>query len=153
MLFGRVDIALILQHFERRDEFGAGLVWLDDIVDVPIGRGDVGVGEVVAIVFDQFAPGIDLVALLSVARNMKGAELAPELLSELGPEHLRLLRFCRSRASVADLASELDLPLGVVRILLADLRDRGLVSIQQPTATGFSDVRILKEVADALRRL
>ena len=29
---------------------------------------------------------------------------------------------CRLPASVADLASELDLPLGVVQILLADLR-------------------------------
>jgi DNA-binding IclR family transcriptional regulator len=66
---------------------------------------------------------------------------------------MRLLRFCRSRASVADLAAELDLPLGVVRILLADLRERGLVSIYQPAASGFNDVRILKEVADALRRL
>jgi hypothetical protein len=96
---------------------------------------------------------IDLVALVSVVRTMMGVELAPEILSELGPEHLRLLRFCRSRASVADLASELDLPLGVVRILLADLRDRGLVSIQQPMTPGLNDVRILKEVADALRRL
>jgi hypothetical protein len=66
---------------------------------------------------------------------------------------MRLLRFCRSRASVADLAAELDLPLGVVRILLADLRERGLVSIYQPAASGLKDVRILKEVADALRRL
>jgi len=41
----------------------------------------------------------------------------------------------------------------VVRILLADLRERGLVSIYQPAASGLNDVRILKEVADALRRL
>jgi len=57
------------------------------------------------------------------------------------------------RASVADLAAELDLPLGVVRILLADLRERGLVSINQPAAAGLNDIGILKEVADALRRL
>jgi len=96
---------------------------------------------------------IDLIALVSAIRSRTGTELAPEDATELGPEHLRLLRFCRSRASVADLATELDLPLGVVRILLADLRERGLVSINQPVASGLSDVRILKEVADALRRL
>ena len=95
---------------------------------------------------------IDLIAQVSVVRTM-GAEFAPETLSELGPEHLRLLRFCRSRVSVADVATEIDLPLGVVRILLADLRERGLVSINQPPAAGLNDVRILKEVADALRKL
>jgi hypothetical protein len=95
---------------------------------------------------------IDLIAQVSVVRTM-GAELAPEIMSDLGPEHLRLLRFCRSRVSVADLATEIDLPLGVVRILLADLRERGLVSISQPAAAGLNDVRILREVADALRKL
>lgn len=96
---------------------------------------------------------IDMVALVSVARNMMGGEFAAEIMSELGPEHLRLLRFCNSRRSVADLATELDLPLGVVRILLSDLRERGLVSIFQPTTAALHDVRILKEVADALRKL
>jgi uncharacterized protein DUF742 len=95
---------------------------------------------------------IDLIAQVSVVRMM-GAEFGPEILSDLGPEHLRLLRFCRSRVSVADVATEIDLPLGVVRILLADLRDRGLVSINEPSAAGLNDVRILREVADALRKL
>ena len=71
----------------------------------------------------------------------------------LAPEHLRLLRLCRPRASVAELATSLDLPLGVVRILIADLREHGLVNIDQPTRPGLTDVKILKEVADALRRL
>jgi len=96
---------------------------------------------------------IDMVALVTVARSAMGGEGAAEIMSELGPEHLRLLRFCGSRSSVADLATELDLPLGVVRILLADLRERGLVSIDQPVSAGFHDIRILKEVADALRKL
>jgi hypothetical protein len=71
----------------------------------------------------------------------------------LEPEHRRLLRLCRSRAAVADLASTLDLPLGVVRVLIADLRDHGLVTVDQPVRPGLADVRILKEVADALRKL
>jgi hypothetical protein len=96
---------------------------------------------------------IDMVALVSVARSMMGGDIAAEIMSELGPEHLRLLRFCSSRSSVADLATDLDLPLGVVRILLSDLRERGLVSIHQPATAGLHDVRILREVADALRKL
>ena len=96
---------------------------------------------------------IDVVALVSVAGGMLGLDRATEIMSELGPEHLRLLRCCRLRASVADLATELDLPLGVVRILLADLRERDLVRIQQPVSAGLHDTVLLKEVADALRRL
>jgi hypothetical protein len=99
---------------------------------------------------------IDLIALVSATSR---AALASRALPyhepdpDIGPEHLRLLRSCRRTVSVADLATTLDLPLGVVRILLADLRDRGLVEITQPAPTGFTDVRVLKEVADALRRL
>lgn len=96
---------------------------------------------------------IDVVALVSVAGGMLGLDRTAEIMSELGPEHLRLMRSCRSRPSVADLATELDLPLSVVRILLADLRDRGLVRIQQPVVAGLYDTVLLKEVADALRRL
>jgi len=77
----------------------------------------------------------------------------PEPDADLEPEHLRVLRFCRGPVSLADLAFTLDLPVGVVRILIADLRDRGLVRVNQPAATGMRDVRVLKEVADALRRL
>ncbi len=39
-----------------------------------------------------------------------------------------MLRLCRLPASVADLAADLNLPLGVVRVLIADLRDRGLIT-------------------------
>ncbi len=89
---------------------------------------------------------IDLVASVSAVGT-------PAADSGLAPEHLRLLRLCRPRATVAELASDLDLPLGVVRILIADLREHGLVTINQPSRPGLADVRVLKEVADALRRL
>lgn len=89
---------------------------------------------------------IDLVASVS-------AVAVPSADAGFAPEHLSLLRLCRPRASVAELASHLDLPLGVVRILIADLREHGLVSIDQPGRPGLSDLRVLKEVADALRRL
>jgi Protein of unknown function (DUF742) len=64
-----------------------------------------------------------------------------------------MLRFCRSRPSVADLTAERDLALGVVRILLADMRERGLVKIYPPACAGLADGSVLKEVADALRRI
>jgi Protein of unknown function (DUF742) len=90
---------------------------------------------------------IDLIALVTAVRR------AARDSRDLEPEHQRMLQRCRLPISVADLASDLDLPLGVVRILIADLRDQGLVSIHQPARAGLADIRILKEVADALRRL
>jgi hypothetical protein len=52
-----------------------------------------------------------------------------------------------------DLAADLDLPLGVVRILISDLRERGLVTIHRPAAVELADLQILKDVADGLRRI
>lgn len=96
---------------------------------------------------------IDMVALVSALRRFSLADLEPEQEAKLGPEHRRLLDACSLPVAVADLASDLDLPLGVVRILVADLREQGLVNVRQPAPSGLSDVAILKEVADALRRL
>ncbi len=94
-----------------------------------------------------------MVALVSAVRSTTVADLEPEQESKLGPEHLRLLTSCKLPIAVADLASDLDLPVGVVRILIADLREHGLVNVRQPAPSGFNDVAILKEVADALRKL
>ncbi|HEX4814830.1 MAG TPA: DUF742 domain-containing protein, partial [Nonomuraea sp.] len=73
---------------------------------------------------------------------------------ELGPEQQLILRAARGPISVADLAVELDLPVGVVRVLLGDLRDHGLISVTAPSAGATrSNERILKEVINGLRAL
>lgn len=74
-------------------------------------------------------------------------------LQDLEPEHRLVLRLCRLPISVADLAADLDLPLGVVRILIADVRERGLVAVHHPVPIRLTDPRLLREVADGLRRL
>lgn len=71
----------------------------------------------------------------------------------LEPEYLAVIRQCRPPKPVADLASDLDLPLGVVRILLSDMREHGLITIRPPARTRLTDPQVLKDVADALRRL
>jgi Protein of unknown function (DUF742) len=71
---------------------------------------------------------------------------------DLQPEHRRLIELCQTPAAVADLASEIDLPLGVIRILLADLREQGLVRV----AKAERDTRqesVLKSVLEGLRAL
>ena len=71
----------------------------------------------------------------------------------LGPEHRRLLSMCRMPAAVADLASDTDLPLGVVRIMLGDLRVRGLIVVAGPTHQDSSEETVLRSVLDGLRAL
>ncbi len=89
----------------------------------------------------------DLLALVCAVRGIKRDAL------ELEPEQLVLLRRCQVPTPAADLAADLDLPLGVVRILVSDLRERGLVTIHQPTRARVTDTQILKDVADGLRRI
>ena len=48
----------------------------------------------------------------------------------LGPEHVSVLHLVQRPTTVVDIASDVDLPLGVVRILLGDLRELGLISIK-----------------------
>jgi hypothetical protein len=75
-------------------------------------------------------------------------------LNALGPEHLSVLQLARAPTTVADIASDVDLPLGVVRILLADLRELGLVAIRTPvTMAERVDKHTLREVLNGLRGL
>ena len=72
----------------------------------------------------------------------------------LEPEHLRLLSRCRHPITVADLASDLDLPLGVVRVLIGDLRDKGLARVSTPAPSEFArDEAVLRMVLDELHTL
>lgn len=72
----------------------------------------------------------------------------------LPPEHRRLMALCARPAAVADLASDIDLPLGVVRVLIGDLCEQGLVRVVRRTdQRDASDVAVLRSVLDGLRAL
>lgn len=91
---------------------------------------------------------LDLIAMITTTWRV------PSDLWTLDPEHFALLRLCVTPTSLVDLASDLDLPLGVVRILVADLREHELVTVRQPmTSPRQDDLPILREVINGLRRL
>ncbi|HEX6527228.1 MAG TPA: DUF742 domain-containing protein [Streptosporangiaceae bacterium] len=73
----------------------------------------------------------------------------------LSPEHIAVLQLVQSPKAVVDIASDVDLPLGVVRILLADLREMGLVNISAPVSSKPRQVdkNTLREVLYGLRSL
>jgi DNA-binding transcriptional ArsR family regulator len=72
---------------------------------------------------------------------------------ELEPEHRRLIELCRAPAAVADLASQIDLPLGVVRILLSDLREKELVRVVRAPGRGTAQESVLRSLLEGLRAL
>jgi hypothetical protein len=90
----------------------------------------------------------DLVATVTARRGVSAD------FSALAPEHMSVLRLAQLPTTVADIASDVDLPLGVVRIILADLRELGLIAIRTPVAMAERiDKHTLREVLNGLRGL
>jgi len=77
----------------------------------------------------------------------------PTLSDSLMPESKSLYERARNRISVAELSVLLDLPLGVVRVLISDLAAQGAVFIH-PTAYAYqNDPNVLERILDGLKRL
>jgi hypothetical protein len=103
-----------------------------------------------ALVRGRTRPDGDGLDVIAIVRARRLGRPDPD---DLEPEHLAMLAHCQQPLSAADLSAALDLPLGVIRVLLGDLRDRGLVVIDQPAPERVRNVRLLREVANGLRAL
>ena len=92
---------------------------------------------------------LDLIAVVVAT----GLPAAPEA-GRPSPEHRRILALCGQQITVADLAADTALPVGVVRVLIADLTMQGAVAVvrQQPTDKR-SEKNVLQEILDGLRAL
>jgi hypothetical protein len=94
------------------------------------------------------ASAFDLIAIVETA----DVPLPDSLV--FGPEQERILMLCLAPLSVAEVASEMDLAVGVVRVLLGDLLDHELILVRQPAPVAqFPGVGMLKEVIDGLHAL
>jgi Protein of unknown function (DUF742) len=75
-------------------------------------------------------------------------------LSVLSPECQAILGFCRDWRSVAEISAVLRMPLGVARVLIADMAVQGLVRVHQlDHAHGRPDLNLLERVLSGLRKL
>jgi hypothetical protein len=75
-------------------------------------------------------------------------------LSVLSPECQAILGFCRDWRSVAEISAVLRMPLGVARVLIADMAMEGLVRVHQiDHQQGRPDVNLLERVLSGLRKL
>jgi len=80
---------------------------------------------------------------------------APEAdLIHLQPEHRTILLITRTALSIAEIGARLDLPVGVVKVLVGDLLQASLVStFDSGTTVHPPDESILQAVIDGLRAL
>ncbi|MBW8486200.1 DUF742 domain-containing protein [Actinomadura parmotrematis] len=90
---------------------------------------------------------LDLVTILVAAEG----PAAPR--SGLSPEHQRVLRLCRAPHTLVDLASRLELPLGVIRVLVDELLEPGLLRVETPAPTALPDLDVLRRIRDELRTI
>ena len=75
-------------------------------------------------------------------------------LSNRTPEYQAISSLCRQVRSVAEISAMLRIPLGVSRILVADMAAEGLVQVHQPQLdAGKPDLNLLERVLSGLRRL
>ncbi|RKN42027.1 DUF742 domain-containing protein [Micromonospora endolithica] len=127
----------------RADSPGASHQWLDDDAGPVVRPYTLTGGRV------RSTHRFDLVAYVLAEPD---ADLSGHL--DLQPEHRRLVALATRPVPVAELASDLDLAVGVVRVLLGDLLGRGLITVHQPRpVTNLPDNDILKAVVDGLRAL
>lgn len=74
--------------------------------------------------------------------------------TRLSPEQRQLLTLCAGARTIADLASDSGLPLGVVHVLLGDLLEHGLIAVRPaPQPAADPDQNLLRRVLDDLRAL
>jgi Protein of unknown function (DUF742) len=70
------------------------------------------------------------------------------------PERAHLLQLCRDPITIADLAAVTRIPLGLVRVLVADLLNDGLVTVRAQAPAGrVTDTGLLQKVLNGLQAL
>ncbi|MET8579379.1 DUF742 domain-containing protein [Streptomyces collinus] len=76
--------------------------------------------------------------------------------SRVMPEMRAIVELCRRMRTVAEIAALLQMPLGVVRVLVSDLADQGKIRVYGTGTghgTGRPDRVLLERVLSGLRRL
>jgi Protein of unknown function (DUF742) len=93
---------------------------------------------------------LDLIAVIVAAGPAPTSAESPGL----SPEHRKLLGMCQQPVTVADAAADMALPVGVVRVLLADLIQEDMITVlPSPAARPQVSTDLLKEVLNGLRSL
>jgi hypothetical protein len=69
------------------------------------------------------------------------------------PEERTIAELCRESRSVAEVAALIRVPLGVARVLIGDLAERGVVQVHASKVPDAPDTALLERVLSGLRKL
>ena len=88
-----------------------------------------------------------------VVTRLQGIDTAS--LPLLSPEHASVIELCRSTVSVAEISAGLGTPIGVARVIIADMVELGLVQVLDTSASAGDekDPAFLRRVLSGLQRL
>jgi Protein of unknown function (DUF742) len=97
---------------------------------------------------------VGLIDVVTAVTDSSTSSAAPSMVdARLNREHRRILSHCRQPITVVDLASDIDLPVGVVRVLLSDLSEYGMLRVVATPRGPVKNERLLRDVLDALQAL
>jgi Protein of unknown function (DUF742) len=91
------------------------------------------------------------VGLIDVVAAVADPQLPAD--ARLNREHQRVLKHCRQPIAVVDLASDTDLPVGVIRVLLSDLSEYGVLRVIATQRGPATRERLLRDVLNGLQGL
>jgi hypothetical protein len=102
-------------------------------------------------------PRLEIAIEALVETTVRGRNAVARDGSSHGREHQYIASLCDGRLqSLAEVAARMQLPLGVARVLIADMAADGLVAIYEPTSFENNDAvgtELLERVLSGLRRL
>ena len=90
---------------------------------------------------------------IGLESQIQASTRASEHLGAYRWEAAQLIELVETPMALIELAARLDLPLGVARVLVADLIDDGAVVVHQPVAETQNFGSLLERVLDGVRNL
>ncbi|HEX6871435.1 MAG TPA: DUF742 domain-containing protein [Micromonosporaceae bacterium] len=124
-----------------------------------VSPGDEPTGALVrpyAVTGGRTRPRLDIAIEALVETTQHGRASARDGLSQ-GREHQYIVTLCDGRLqSLAEISARMQLPLGVARVLVADMAADGLVAVYEPTSIDGNDAvgtELLERVLSGLRKL
>ncbi len=124
-----------------------------------VGPGDEPTGALVrpyAVTGGRTRPKVEIAIEALVETTAKGRTSSRDGLTH-GREQNYIVTLCDGRLqSLAEISARMQLPLGVARVLVADMASDGMVSIYEPTSIDGNDAvgtELLERVLSGLRKL
>src|SRR5688572_18916422 len=124
-----------------------------------VSPGDEPTGALVrpyAVTGGRTRPRLDIAIEALVETTPKGRGAGREVFSQ-GREQQYIVTLCDGRLqSLAEISARMQLPLGVARVLVADMAAEGMVAIYEPTSIDGNDAvgtELLERVLSGLRKL